>query len=115
MKPYFKGIYFKMPFKIKLESEEVGEWGNMSVLSVVMSMTRLRGFPKQELPQVQHGNNFRRIGFVLFVGQPRESLKNKEISESVEKKPIVTFELPEDMRELSSIEMAALCTNWPGL
>ena len=40
-----------------------------------------------------------------------EFKKQGEISESVEKKPIVTFELPEDMRELSSLEMAALCTN----
>ena len=46
-----------------------------------------------------------------LVGQPRESLKTRGNSESVEKKPIVTFELPEDMRELSSLEMAALCTN----
>ena len=73
----FKGIYFKMPFKIKLESEEVGEWGNMSVLSVVMSMTRLSDSRSRNCP----GTTWEQLPedwVCPLCGQPRESLKTRK-------------------------------------
>ena len=71
------------------------------------------GIPEEGIAPGQHGRTCRKTGLVLFAEPKSDFEKQGETAASEEKKQISAIEPSTDMKELTPLEISALCTNLP--